>query len=241
MDRARPPAAPTLGIDLAAQPRTTASCEIDWVTGEVTCATRLTDEALLRAARGVLDADGIVAIDAPFGWPAPFVEAVGRHHAGGRFGAASGRALRLRTTDQLIPGRPPLSVSADRIAVVAFRAARLLDALGPVRRDGSDRIMEVYPAAALRRWGLQLPHYKVNRDARGRIVAAISAALPSLTGQWAAPCRASADALDALVAALVGRAKQLGLVDALPPEHIGVALIEGWIWLPQADALPHLR
>jgi predicted nuclease with RNAse H fold len=233
---------PTLGIDLAAQPRTTASCEIDWVTGDVACATRVGDEALLRAARAALDADGIVAIDAPFGWPTPFVEAVGRQHAGGLFGTASGRALRLRTTDQLISGRPPLSVSADRIAVVAFRAARLLDALGPVRRDGSDRIMEVYPAAALRRWGLQLPHYKVNREARGRIVAAISAALPSLEqAQWAATCRASADALDAFVAALVGRAKHLGLVDALPPEQAGIALVEGWIWLPQADALPHLR
>lgn len=178
--RARPPAVPTLGIDLAAQPRTTASCKIDWATGEVTCATRASDEALLRAAREALDADGIVKIDAPFGWPIPFVEAVVRYHAGGLFGTASSRALRLRTTDQRIPGRPPLSVSADRIAVVAFRAARLLDALGPVRRDGSDRIMEVYPAAALRQWDLGQPHYKVNQEARGRIVAALSAALPSL-------------------------------------------------------------
>ena len=100
---------------------------------------------LLIQARSVLAGGGMVAIDAPFGWPVPFVEAVERHRAGLPFGDAPSRSLRLRTTEQSIEGRPPLSVSSDRIATVAFRAARLLDALGGVRRDGQDRVIEVYP------------------------------------------------------------------------------------------------
>jgi Protein of unknown function (DUF429) len=135
---------------------------------------------LLIQARSVLAGGGIVAIDAPFGWPVPFVEAVERHRAGLPFGDTPSRSLRLRTTDQSIEGRPPLSVSSDRIAAVAFRAARLLDALGGVRRDGQDRVIEVYPAAALRRWKLELPGYKRDAGLRARIVTALATALPVL-------------------------------------------------------------
>ncbi|MDR3635615.1 MAG: DUF429 domain-containing protein [Isosphaeraceae bacterium] len=146
-----------------AQPKGTASCEIDWSTGEVACALHVADPLLLTQVRSVLVSGGIVAIDAPFGWPVPFVKAIERHRARLPFGDTPSRSLRLRTTDQAIEGRPSLSVSSDRIAAVAFRAARLLDALGGVRRDGQDRVIEVYPAAALRRWKLELPGYE--RDA----------------------------------------------------------------------------
>jgi hypothetical protein len=61
-------------------------------------------------------------------------------------------------------GLVPLSVSADRIAHVALRCAVLLaelDASGrPVDRSGSGHVVEVYPAASLRRWGLDHPGYK---------------------------------------------------------------------------------
>jgi predicted nuclease with RNAse H fold len=231
----------TLGIDLAAQPKGTATCEMDWGSGDVKLVSRADDPALLAAARTVLASGGLVAIDAPFGWPRPFIAAIRRHAAHKPFGNAPTEQLRLRLTDQLVPGRPPLSVSSDRIAVVAFRAARLLGALGPIRRDGSDRVIEVYPAAALRRWRLERPGYKRNVDVRAWIAAEITAALPKLRiDAWDAELRTSADALDALVAALVGRAKLLGFVDPLPPEHAKVALTEGWIWLPQPDALRRL-
>jgi hypothetical protein len=64
-------------------------------------------------------------------------------------------------------GVNPLSVSADRIAHAAFRCAGLLArlaALGePVDRAGSGVVVEVYPAAALRRLGLTHRGYK-SRD-----------------------------------------------------------------------------
>ena len=107
---------------------------------------------------------------------------------------------------------------------------------------GCDRVVEVYPAAALRRWGLELAGYERTPEARGRIAAAIAAALPGLAvAAWDSTLRASADVLDALVASLVCRAKLLGLVDPLPPEHASAALAEGWTWVPQSDALSRLR
>ena len=52
----------------------------------------------------------------------------------------------------------PLSVSADRIAHVAFRCVVLLAKLdaadAPVDRSGSGPVAEVYPAASLHSWGL---------------------------------------------------------------------------------------
>src|SRR5450759_5380833 len=49
----------TLGIDLAAQPKGTASCEIDWATGEVACALHVDDPMLTIQARSVLAGGGI--------------------------------------------------------------------------------------------------------------------------------------------------------------------------------------
>ena len=58
----------------------------------------------------------------------------------------------------------PLSVSADKIAHVALRCAVLLarlDAAGhPVDRSSAGPVVEVYPAASLRSWGLYRPGYK---------------------------------------------------------------------------------
>ena len=71
-------------------------------------------------------------------------------------------SLRHRTTDLFVRsldlGSTPLSVSSDLIGVVAMRGAWLQSAwaqrwgrLEP--RDGSGRLVETYPAAALRAWG----------------------------------------------------------------------------------------
>lgn len=76
---------------------------------------------------------------------------------------------------------------------------------------------------------------------RALIVAALAAALPELKlGGAADTLGRSADALDALVAALVGRACALGLVDLPPADQAEVALIEGWIWMPAAGSLGQL-
>ncbi len=162
----------TLGIDLAAQPANTSGCAIDWGPGMPVVsdlASGLDDAALLDAIEG---ADK-VGIDAPFGWPDEFVEAVSAHHnRAGWPGAGEDQDvyrfhLSFRETDRRLiehGSRRPLSVSTDLIGVVAMRCAYLLDRLAargdPVDRAGSGRVIEAYPAPALVSWGLSAVGYK---------------------------------------------------------------------------------
>jgi hypothetical protein len=143
--------------------------------------------------------------------------------------------------------RRPLSVSTDKLGVTAMRCAHLLhrwSAGKAIDRTGRGRFVEVYPAAALARWGLAASGYKGgrNRGALGDLVAKLCAALPSLQLDATARgvCAASDDAFDALVAALVGRAASLGLTDG-PPQGLRMqAAEEGWIHLPVRGSLPFL-
>ena len=73
----------------------------------------------------------------------------------------------------------PLAVAADRIAMTAMRAARLLakvhDSGESVDRSGkTHRFVEVYPAAALKTWGLRFKSYKSKglekEDKRDKII-----------------------------------------------------------------------
>ncbi len=108
-----------------------------------------------------------IGIDCAFGWPDDFVEFVGRHARGERVdlsrddGMDWRRRLAYRETDRDVAARTghrPLSVATDRLGLTAMHCAALLDAIsdriGPVRRSGSGRVVEVYPGAALRVWGL---------------------------------------------------------------------------------------
>lgn len=120
----------TAGIDLAAQPERTAVATIKWTAGcaiieNVAC--RADDEVILEVVKQA-DKTGI---DCPFGWPAAFVSFVTFHQAGHvsipSDWPSSGNLARRRT-DVFVHERlrlTPLSVSADRIAHVAFRCALL--------------------------------------------------------------------------------------------------------------------
>jgi len=248
----------TLGIDLATEPSRTAVCTVSWDgAGAVAdfLAEPATDEALITACRTV----DKVGIDCPFGWPEPFVDALVAHHDvqpwPGR-GSADTRAFRrrlaYRATDlhvQRVTEAWPLSVSANLIGLTAMRCAGLLDALAPVDRAGAGRVVEVYPAAALRVWeraggvvrggALWRSGYKQAAD-RGRgvleaMLIELQSQLPALTFAPGAEklCRDSHDAFDALVCALVARAsanKQTGLPQS--GEQARLAGVEGWIHLP---------
>ncbi|MGW1561371.1 DUF429 domain-containing protein [Streptomyces sp. NPDC002144] len=248
----------TLGVDLAASARRTAVCRVEWVhVGAPTVEFVVPDgdEELLALVRGA-DKTGL---DCPLGWPTGFVDTIAAHHQGlplpspARFGdRTDGRPgldpLRFRLTDDLTwkatAMRPPLSVSTDLLGVVALRAARLLDALGTgsVPRDGSGPVAEVYPAAALRLWGIRpAGSYKnATPDARavreyvlGSLEAGLGRALPE---EVRTRCAASHDHLDALVCALVARAVLVG--DTRWPssaDERAAALREGWIHLPGPD------
>lgn len=240
----------TLGIDLAAQAATTAACAIDWADGAAIVSLLelgVDDGRALELIRG---ADA-VGIDAPFGWPLPFVELVRRHHEATGEGAAwtpaRRDALRFRRTDLLVRdrlGRWPLSVSSDLIAIVAMRCVGLLDRLGVADRSGDRGIFEVYPALALACWRLPSRGYK---SARNRVILAslfndLLAACPWLTLPPGAAklCAKSDHAFDALITALVARAGAVGLIERPGNADLPFAQAEGWIAVPRPDALPLL-
>lgn len=110
----------TLGIDLSADPRKTGACVIDWQEPTVRFLDRrISDEELVVAISNV----DMAAIDVPFGWPDPFVDALVAHRAGEPWppaGAAppeNRRPLRFREIDRVVQARGamPLSVSTDRM------------------------------------------------------------------------------------------------------------------------------
>lgn len=243
-----------VGVDLAAEPTTTAVCLIDWQGGT----------ARADVSNGPVDDDAIVelaatadkvGLDAPFGWSDEFVDAVCAHH---RFGPWPGRAqahpgayrrrLRFRRTDEVVraaTGVVPLSVSSDLIAVPAMRCALLQDRLSeawgvPVDRTGAGRLVEVYPAGTLCTWRLPFRGYKgrANRPVLAALVDRLLAALPPLVlnGDTEQRCRTSDHAFDALVAALVAvaAARRLTRLPSAGDEEER-ARREGWIHLPVDD------
>lgn len=179
----------TVGIDLAAQARDTAACQIEW-SGQGTCnvlwvreGTDCTDDALV----AWMAQASAIGIDAPMGWPSALVDLLPEYMATGRWPVVpqftDGRVwydeLRLRETDRavhrlLLAERDvsvrPLSVSSDTIAVVAWRCARLLAMHGERNGVAFDRtrrsgVFEVYPAAALASWGFPHKGYKARTAA----------------------------------------------------------------------------
>jgi len=249
----------TAGVDLSSQDARTALCIIEWREdlrkvdgrdGHIALWVGADDaqitDAMAQAAK--------LGIDVPLGWPVSFAKAVAGHTRDGSWPAdyRHGEAVkyRLRSTDvwcwKQLNMPPPLSVAADRIALPAMRAAALLSRL-PERpdRDGSGRVVEVYPAAALRRWGFVSRGYK--RDAGGSVRGDLIDKFVAVTEGWLhlskdqeRLCRASDDAFDALVAALVARAAALRLVEPVPEECREDAKREGWIAVPLQDALGRL-
>jgi len=242
----------TLGVDLASAPRRTALCLLEWRAGRarlVELAVGADDERILAAhARA-----SCTGIDSPFGWPAAFVgflcsAARLLPELGQPWGADVRDGLRFRATDHAVRqavGRWPLSVSSDLIAVVAMRCVGLLTRMGVSDRAGGDGVFEVYPAAALARWGLGSRGYK-GRAAKRRRVALLRELkagarwLDLGTAAQQALLVESADAFDALVASLNCRAAAIGLVDPPPAELRREAAREGWIALPVAGSLGRL-
>ncbi len=237
-----------LGIDLAAGAKKTYACALEDHDGRL--GARLfagcDDEQLVALAAGRQK----IAIDAPFGWPRAFVNALDAHRRFEAWPAPDDgppetfrAALSFRATDRLVMHtRRPLSVSTDKLGVTAMRCAHLLHrwtaAGATVNRAGVGRFVEVYPAGALVRWGLEGSGYK-GKD-KSPLLAAVSEALPSLDLSAADRelCASVDDAFDALIAALLARAAVLGLTDLPPEETRQQAEEEGWIHLPLWGSLP---
>lgn len=132
-------------------------------------------------------------------------------------------------------------MSADRIAYPAMRAARLL---GKIDRTGHGRVVEVYPAIALRVWSLRSQGYKgpANRANLEELLTALckKARWLVLSSSDRKQLAADDNATDALVAALVARSAAVGGCEPIPPGQIDVAKREGWIALPKPNSLLRL-
>ena len=149
-----------------------------------------------------------------------------------------------RATDRHVrrsTGVVPLRVPADKIGFVAERAARLQARFAaelwdghPAPRDGTGRLVEAYPAAALAVWGLPHRGYKNGGEAqsvRSTILDGLAHTLPwlDLAGVWT-ECLESDHLLDAVISAAIGTLVRLGR--AAPIADPEMAAIEGWIRLP---------
>lgn len=251
----------TVGVDLASQSDGTAVCIIRWSGQEAEVVAlgkgtldgrKLDDDTLV----DIVDQADRAAIDAPFGWPEPFIRAI--NAAPGYWPLLPGERrapLERRTTDFLVhdrTGKRPLSVSTDRIAYCAMRCASLLRVLDAAR-DGSGPVVEAYPDAALRCWlpavfagvsqsykGNSAPAFERRQQLVGLLLAELGEVF-KITSAQRLDATNSDDCLDALVCALVARAAANGYT-ALPetPEHQSLARIEGWIHLPETGSLKHL-
>lgn len=233
------------GIDLAADPARTGVALLIDAYGHlrVEHAQLGADDSAIRELVETSDKAGV---DVPFGWPRTFVEHVSAHASEKvRAPADSGvdwrRTMAMRRTDlavRALIGVTPLSVSTDRIAYPALRwsalEAQLRERGLDCRRDGAGRVCEVYPAAALKVWGL--PHRGYKKDA-GRGVR--EGLVDKLAEQWnldfgehRAACVASDDVLDAVLAALVAREGAAGRTVGPADKERDDALVEGWIHVP---------
>ncbi|MGC1239455.1 MAG: DUF429 domain-containing protein [Acidimicrobiales bacterium] len=260
-----------VGIDLATEAKRTGVVIVE-IEGS-TAVAALPGEGFVADDRGlveVIDRSTAVGLDSPLGWPDDFVSAVTAHRQSARWPTFEHRStdkiresLRHRKTDLFVRsldlGSTPLSVSSDLIGVVAMRGAWLQSAwaqkwgrLEP--RDGSGRLVETYPAAALRAWGLLARRgvrYKGGgvgelregqRSERARIMREIE----EQTHSWLRvpealriEAEASDHTLDAFICALVALAARAKVTHPMPEESREAALREGWIHVPN-DALSSL-
>lgn len=244
----------TAGVDLAAEPKGTALAVIEWERTGSRRAARATLTALTLGAaddviaRAALHVDKL-GIDCALGWPDDFVQFVVAHHEGRELDPAIDggidwrRTLAYRETDRVVrerTGRWPLSVSTDRLGLTAMRAAGLLARLAeggiPIDRAGAGLVVEIYPAASLRLWGLTTTGYRADAARRAELVDDLLAAAPWFDVQGLRPLmERSTDAFDAVVAALATRAAAVGLADAPGEAMLARARREGWVALPNGS------
>jgi len=243
----------TAGVDFASQNKNTAVCIINWDRGDLGVESVCTgiDDDFVRALAANVNHLGI---DIPLGWPIAFSDAVHDYVHGkpwpNTYDHKNNKDFRYRRTDIWVKMDLklswPLSVSTDRIAIPAMRAASLFQSLDtPVARDGSGVVVEVYPAAALRSWKLDWKGYKKPEDSAKpeEILTAILGQLGdgfNVDQEVQSRLHENDNALDAFISALVARAHAIRKCHSIPDVDLAVALREGWIAVPRPDTLGQL-
>lgn len=253
----------TLGIDLATSGGKTGICEIDWQRRRSTVEVgQFPDAVIAERIRAVRDDGGWTAIDAPFGFPIAFVRSVHDWRASGQVMQEREHNIRWRLTDEFVAARQsaikaehlpgpwnpwPLSSVVSLITPSVIRCARILTAVHkgePVDRVGfGSRIVEAYPIAALRAWGILTNQYKKVAADCAIIFEALcesaSVSRPEVVG--CVPVGCDDDALDAFVCGLIARVVAVSdgatgptAVSEPHAPDIDTVRLEGWIHLPLA-------
>ena len=152
------------------------------------------------------------------------------------------RTLSFRETDRVIQeltGRWPLSVATDRLGLTAMRCAGLLSRYQQsgtkVDRSGAGKLAEVYPGATLRTWSFDTTNYRVNKEVRAKLIKELNQQAPWLELTNTALMIESADAFDAVIAALAARSIHQGNYHKPTTDQRARALIDGWICLPTKE------
>jgi predicted RNase H-like nuclease len=184
----------------------------------------------------------LIALDAPLGWPMEIGKVLNSHEAGKSIETEPNQLFR-RSTDRFIKtkiGKQPLDVGADRIARTAHAALSLLE---KIREESGDPIplaweprilkgifaIEVYPAATLIAYDINVPGYKRKdgQDARSHLMEELGRyiQLPNDVSLL----EKNNNVLDAVICVLAGKDFLRG--DVFIPIDIEAAQKEGWIWV----------
>ncbi len=193
-----------------------------------------------------LDEGGLLAIDAPLGWPKPLAEALINHSAGNAIGTDP-NALFRRATDAFIQSelhKTPLDVGADRIARAAHAALTLLTRLRlrlgrPIplawASDHAAHLaaIEVHPAATLIAHRMPSRGYKKRSQiaARQEIAAALRTRMH--IDDSVQDITRDANLIDAVVCVLAGADFLHG--SSMEPANRQLASREGWIWVRRGN------
>jgi len=236
------------GLDLAAEPKGTALAVFEWSQNRVNLLSLqvgVDDETVVAAAANFAK----LGIDCALGWPSEFANFVKAYSSASLEGQAFDggidwrRKLAYRETDREVhrlTGRWPLSVSTDRLGMTALRCAGLLSKLQQsglhIDRSGRGLVVEVYPAASMRIWGLKIDGYRNSAETREALVEQLGVAAPWLElAGFEALMVQSCDAFDAVIAALAAGSAALGQSTAAPEDKLQKAQIEGWLALPKSS------
>ena len=232
-----------LGIDCATQPRKT-GLALGHVEDGIVNIARCAVASNARPPAAIADEwlggcdEVLLAFDSPLGWPVSLSAALADHSAGEPMPFESDVLFR-RVTDCQIERRlrkRPQEIGASWLARTAVAALDLLDEIRrtsgypiPLAWEPMEpqpwRVIEVYPAAT------RLAH---GAPGGAGSTAGLESVLdcPAVGAEVA---RAS-HAADACVCALAGADFLRGL--AVAPANLGVARVEGWIWVADAPIGP---
>jgi hypothetical protein len=251
----------TWGVDLSTSPSNTGVVSVSWSAGPLAVFERRRGRARTRA--GLVDTIAATAdsdwwaVDVPFGWPRHWGDFLQRHCEGPAQlpnaiadEARPWRTVARRVTDLEVvdrvyddrTGTPGFSVSFDKLGATAAAWAWVEWELKRqhglvIDRSGiSDevKVCETYPAAAWRKWFVS-----DNPSSAGAVMfrKALASVVEPADGNW----EMTGHERDALVCALIARARALGLTQGPDPGQDEIAHQEGWIHLQRDGVgLEHL-